>query len=299
MRWVYRIFIGLVFLLAVLTVLGMVLPAPKLPDAGKMVSLDNGYKINVYEKGEGQRDIILVHGLPGSAQDFVELADALAAHGFHVYYYDRIGYGHSSRRKDGEAYTVQSNGKELDALIKSLGLKNPALVGWSFGGGTVLSSQAARNPETPFIVLLASIGPDMVVDNPKPPIGPFTKWLMRLPVLGKGGTEASIKKRFGDILPERWVKAQRGLLLAPNVIDTMNAEYLGLNPKDIKTAGIKAPVLIIHGDQDKMVPYIVGEGLVERIKGSTLATLKGVGHMLPLSHTKPVALAIEGFAKKS
>ncbi len=297
MRIIYRLLIGLGLVLALLSILGYVMPPPKPPAAGKLVTLPDGTQINTYEKGEGP-DLVLVHGLPGSAQDWVEMADALSAQGYHVVYYDRIGYGLSARRNKGAEFTMAKNGAELDALIKAMDLKNPALVGWSFGGGTVLASQSARNPETPFIVLMAAVGPDMQVNNPKPAVGPVTEWLMRLPIIGAYGAKASIRKRFGMSLPQRWVGVQRAMLLIPGTLESMKQEMHQLNPASLEVSDIRVPVLILHGDADKMVPYEVGEKLVDRILGARLGTFEGAGHMLPLANTKPVALAIKRFTRK-
>ncbi len=294
MKIIYRIFIGLVLVIAVLSILGRVLPAPKPPAAGKLVTLPDGAVINTYEKGEGP-DIVLVHGLPGSAQGWVELADMLAAKGFHVVRYDRVGYGLSSRRKPEDDYTMQASARELDALIKAMGLKHPALVGWSFGGGVVEASQEARTPETPFIVLLAAVGPDMTLEGKKASISALDVWMMRLPVLGNILTKANLHSKFGDTLPARWVGLQRAMLLQPGVMQTFRKEIEQINPQSLKVGDIKTPTLIMHGTKDSMVEYATGQGLHKRIQGSKLITLKGVDHMLPLSNTKDVADAIVAF----
>jgi len=160
MKKLLKVIVGIAVLFAALTVLGKVLPLPKPPLAGRIVTLPNGIEINAYNKGEGQ-DILLVHGLPGSANDWPELVEELVAKGYRVTWYDRVGYGHSSRRVEDANFTMQTNADEMDMLVVAMGLENPALVGWSFGGGVVQSSATARKAETPFIVLLAAVGSSM------------------------------------------------------------------------------------------------------------------------------------------
>jgi len=296
MKIVLKIIVGIVALFAVLTVLGRILPAPKPSAPGTIVTLPDGKKINTFTKGEG-RPIVLIHGLPGSAQDWPELVDALVAKGFRVTWYDRVGYGHSSRRPPQGPFTYQANADELDALISVLGLKNPALVGWSFGGGIVQTSRSARNPDTPFIVLLAAVGPAMKIEG-KPDQMRATEWVVRLPILGSIAARANISSQFAQTMPERWVAQQRSLLLMPGTMSTLRGERNWHTPNLLSPSDINAPALIVHGTKDPMVGYEVGTNLNQIIKGSTLITLDGIGHMIPLSHPKEIADAIVEFSAK-
>ncbi len=295
MNIIYRVFIGLGLGIAVLSLLGAVLPPPKPPAAGHIVTLPDGTRINTYTKGDGL-SIVLIHGLPGSAQDWPETVDALVAKGFQVTWYDRAGYGHSSRRKADAPHTMQTNAKELDALIEEMGLENPALVGWSFGGGIIQASKSARNPDTPFIALVASVGPAMKIDGEHVSIGRFMKWGMGLPVLGAWTTKATIKMRFGDIIPKRWTNAQQSLLLMPGSLDTMRSEMAQIRPASLDPSDILAPTLIVHGTNDKIVSYDVGVDLSEKVTNAKLVALEGAGHMLPLTDTTALGNAIAEFA---
>ena len=291
---VLKICIGIVLLLVVLTVLGKILPAPKPPAPGTIVTLPNGQKVNTFIKGTGQ-DIVLVHGLPGSANDWPELVEALVAKGFRVTWYDRVGYGHSSRREAGAAFTMQANADELDALIEVMGLENPALIGWSFGGGVVQSSKTARQAETPFIVLLAAVGSSMKIEGKRDNMK-AAEWAMRLPLLGGLLTKLSISARFAEKMPARWVEAQRSLMLMPGTLDTFRAEMYALTPSDLSPSDIKIPTLVIHGTKDPMVPYDVGVNTSKIIAGAKLIPLDGIGHMLPLSHPTEIADTIAEFS---
>lgn len=294
MKMVLKIIIVIVLVLVVLTVLGKILPAPKPPAPGKIVTLPNGTKINTFTKGEG-KTIVLVHGLPGSASDWPELVEELVSKGYQVTWYDRVGYGHSSRRDADAKFTMQANADELDALIEVMGLENPALVGWSFGGGVVQSSAAARKAETPFIVLLAAVGSSMRIEGKRDTMK-AAEWALRLPVLGSPLAKASISARFAEEMPSRWVGNQRSLLLMPGSLDTFRGEMNALTPSDLSPSDIKTPTLVIHGTKDKMVPYKIGVKISEDIEGAKLMTLDGIGHMIPLSHPAEIAGAIVAFS---
>lgn len=300
MKIALKVILGLIAVLVVFGLLGAILPPPTPPAPGKIVTLPDGTKINTFTKGssgtigEG-KSIVLIHGLPGSAHDWPELVDALVAKGFQVTWYDRVGYGHSSRRAPDAAFTMQENARELDALIAAMGLENPALVGWSFGGGVVQASQTARNPDTPFIVLLAAVAPAMKIKGKRDQMRGI-EWVLRMPILGSFLTRASISARFKQKMPKRWIDIQRSLLLAPGTLDTFRGEMNGLDPSSLNPQDITTPSLIIHGTKDPMVPYRVGQNLHELISGSKLVTLDGIGHMIPLSHPEEIADAIVGFS---
>ena len=294
---VLKIIIGIVVLFAVLTVLGKILPAPKPPAAGTIVTLPDGKMVNTFTRGEGA-DIVLIHGLPGSVHDWPELVDALVGKGFRVTWYDRVGYGHSSRRAEGAAFTMHENARELDALIMAMELDNPALVGWSFGGGVVQSSATARKAETPFIVLLAAVGPSMKIEGARDDMK-AAEWAMRLPLLGGMLTKVSISARFAEKMPDSWVSNQRSLMLMPGTLDTFRGEMNGLTPSDLSPSDIKTRTLIIHGTKDPMVPYKVGVNLSEIIEGAKLLPIEGIGHMIPLSHPAEIADAITAFSKET
>ncbi len=297
MKIIYRIFIGLGLVIAVLSILGAVLPPPKPPAVGRIVTLPDGTKINTYTKGEGPA-IVLIHGLPGSAQDWPETADALVAKGFQVIWYDRVGYGHSSRRAVDVPHTMQANARELDALIAVMGMENPALVGWSFGGGIIQASKAARNPDTPFVALVASVGPAMKIDGEHVSIGRFMKWGMGLPVLGAWSTKATIWTRFGDAMPKRWTNVQQSLLLMPGSLESMRREMAQIKPASLDPVDISIPTLVVHGTNDEIVAYEVGVDLSSKITNAKLVPLEDAGHMLPLTDTDALANAIAKFSNE-
>ncbi len=294
MKIVMYIIASFVLAIIALVILGQILPRPATPAAGQIIRLQSGVDINAYQRGEGET-VVLVHGLPGSAHDWNEIVDALVARGFHVVWYDRVGYGHSSRRAAPEtAHTMQVNGDELDQLISAMDLDNPALIGWSFGGGTVQSSQAARSESTPFIVLMGSVGPSMNVDE-KPVNPPGTGAIMRMPLLGKPISNAIISSRFNDPVPKAWQERFRVQLLMKGALATLDAEMAQINPAALRPSSIQTPTLIIHGRKDKVVPYDVAVDLGKRMENAVLLTMDEAGHMLPI-YPESVADAVRAFA---
>ena len=113
------------------------------PHKAAFVTVDHGVKLEVLDWGGTGRPIILIAGLGGTAHAFDDFAPKLDAD-FHVYGVTRRGYGASSVPRTG--YSADRLGDDVVAVIKTLELQKPVLVGHSFGGQEV-SDVATRYPD--------------------------------------------------------------------------------------------------------------------------------------------------------
>ncbi|MDH7445257.1 alpha/beta fold hydrolase [Aquimarina sp. 2201CG14-23] len=95
------------------------------------VNIENE-KIRISQKGNG-KDILLIHGSPGSIEDWNSIVDALAKT-YRVTTFDRAGHGFSSSNE--YTYHIKDNAILVERLIEQLGLKDPLIVGHSYGGST-------------------------------------------------------------------------------------------------------------------------------------------------------------------
>jgi pimeloyl-ACP methyl ester carboxylesterase len=172
---VRRVALGLTLLLAALVIVPplwyAVFPveAPELPPAGRRIPLGDGLAVNAVDLGSGPA-VVLVHGLPGSAYDWAPLSEALAARGRRVIAYDRIGYGHSDGRADGD-FTLDANARDLVGLLESEDLRGATVVGWSYGGPVTLLAAGLAPERVARVVLVGSGGPSD--DDDEPPSVPF------------------------------------------------------------------------------------------------------------------------------
>lgn len=96
-----------------------------------MVNVGDGVELEVLDFGGNGRPIVLLAGLGNTAHVYDELAPQLTALG-HVYGVTRRGYGASSRPQSG--YDVARLGEDVLAVIQSLRLTRPVLVGHSIAG---------------------------------------------------------------------------------------------------------------------------------------------------------------------
>ncbi|HZH86101.1 MAG TPA: alpha/beta hydrolase [Brumimicrobium sp.] len=87
-------------------------------------------KIRYLQKGEG-KDILFIHGTPGSIEDWLEVMDSLAQN-FRVTVFDRLGHGFSTSNEYN--YHLKDNAVLTEQLIDKLDLNSPLIVGHSYGG---------------------------------------------------------------------------------------------------------------------------------------------------------------------
>lgn len=302
-----RILIGLVALLGLAVALPplwfVVWPAPEpppLPPAQRRVALPGGVRVHVVEAGRGA-PVVLVHGLPGSAWDWRHTTEALAARGRHVFAYDRVGYGHSDPRPD-DAFTVARNAEELVALLEALDLRDVTVVGWSYGGGTAILA-AHRDPSRMArLVLVGSAGPGIEAHGP--PLGvrlllsdPVFAWMRAVPPVARALRRGMSEVAFsGQPQPDWWLPALDANFALPRTVRSWREEGRRMTesaPPD--PAGLGLPVLVVHGDDDRLVPLAVGEALHRRAPHSELLVVEGGSHMLPVTHAARLADAIVRF----
>src|SRR6185295_12292208 len=92
----------------------------------------NGVALNYVSAGSG-RPVVLIHGNPGSHQDYtLSVFDKLAQR-YHVLAFDRPGHGHSDRLASIET-TVEVQAAMIRAALRMLHIEKPVLVGHSWGG---------------------------------------------------------------------------------------------------------------------------------------------------------------------
>jgi len=105
----------------------------------------------------GAHQLVLLHGQPGSAADWVQVAARLPPQ-LHIVAADRPGYGSSELPAAGFAANARAVLDDLDARD----IHRAVLVGHSYGGGVALSAASLAPHRVEAVVLLASVGPGCV-----------------------------------------------------------------------------------------------------------------------------------------
>ena len=167
-----------------------------------------GHRVEFDSYGEGDRVIILVHGLLMNRRMFERLGPALAERGNRAICVDLLGHGRSDRPEDLRLYTMPLFARQLAALVEHLGLDSAVVGGTSLGANVALEL-AASKPE-----LVRGLFIEMpVLDNALPAVAAtFAPILLGLQ-LGRPAFE--LLSRLSSALPRTNYLIDIGLGLGP------------------------------------------------------------------------------------
>ena len=257
----------------------------------------NGVPIRVVQQGSG-RDVLLIHGSPGSLEDWQPVVDAIGG-SMRVTAYDRPGQGYSG---DTGKYSYEDNADTALALIDALRLEHVVVVGHSYGGTTALA-MAARSPAAVDAVVVL----DSAVYTPsREPDA--TLRLLTVPVLGMGFgvltgpliAPARIRKGLVDEFKGRppsedFIALRTRLWSTPKVTHAIAVETIdaadNLRQVSPKYQSIRRPVFIL-AEADSVFRRTAAERLHADVQGSTLELLPGTGHFVQFEKTGDVVRTI-------
>lgn len=249
--------------------------------------------IHYVDIGSG-KPVVLIHGWPLSLRMWESQINALTDAGFRVVAYDRRGFGESSRPVTGYDYNTFAS--DLNDIITELNLNDATIAGFSMGGGEVARYigtygtsrvrkamllgavppfllKTADNPtgvdKSVFDGMLAGVKKDRVAfldqffpnfynydggKGPNPDLIPFSKWIA-------------------------WAASPKGTQNCITAFGTTDFR------EDLKKIDI--PILVVHGDSDRIVPLeISGKLAHESVKGSRLEVIKGAPHGFAATHAE-------------
>jgi pimeloyl-ACP methyl ester carboxylesterase len=296
----------LVALLGVPPLYYLLFPAqpPPLPGPDQRFAVRDGLMVNAVVKGSGP-PIVLVHGLPGSGYDWAPLTDALAARGFQVFAYDRIGYGRSDARRDAD-FTIAANAEDLLGLLANQNLSDATIVGWSYGGPIAIEAAGRDASRIGRLVLVASAGPPESAEAPPSSFEkllfsePVLAWLRAVPPADRAVQALMSREAFsGQPEPSWWLPQLAANMGARDTLRSFQAENASHAAGDasIDPVTVGQPMLLLHGDDDRLAPLSMGQWIQSHARNAELVVIAGGSHMLPITHTDELADRIAAFAK--
>ena len=249
-----------------------------------MVTVAGVGGLRLHVRDSGPKDapaVILLHGFGASLHTWEPWAQGLAAE-YRVIRFDLPGNGLSPPDPTGD-YTDARSRQLLLALMDQLGVARASLVGHSIGG-RIAWAFAAEYPERMNKLVLVS--PDGFAspgfEYGKAPEVPVSLRLMRH-ALPESLLRMSLKPAYADptVLTDEVANRHHDLMRAPGGRDALIARMQQTVLADpVPTLQrIRAPTLLLWGEQDAMIPFANSADYVKAIAQLTLVPLAGVGHL--------------------
>jgi non-heme chloroperoxidase len=263
---------------------------------------------DIFYKDWGSRDaqvIFFHHGWPLSADDWDNQLMFFLGEGYRVIAHDRRGHGRSAQTDTGNEMDTYVD--DLVQLAAHLDLRNAIHVGHSTGGGEVAHYVTRAEPgRVSRAVLIGAVPPLMLKTEANPggmPIEAFDAY--------RAGVAANRAQIYLDIASGPFYGFNRtGVLPMQGVIDNwwrqgmmggIKAQYdciKAFSETDFTDdlQAIDVPVLVMHGDDDQVVPYADSAPLsVKLLKDGRLKTYEGLPHGMATTHADLINLDLLAF----
>ncbi|HEV7325779.1 MAG TPA: alpha/beta hydrolase [Bosea sp. (in: a-proteobacteria)] len=251
--------------------------------------------------------IVFHHGWPLSADDWDNQMLFFLHQGFRVIAHDRRGHGRSSQTATGNE--MDTYAADFAELAAHLNLRNAVHIGHSTGGGEVAHYVARAEPgRVAKAVLIGAVPPIMVKSEKNPgglPIEVFdgfraalvanrAQFYVDIPTGPFYGFNREGAKASQGIIDNWWRQGMMGGAKAH--YDCIKAFSETDFTEDLKA--IEVPVLVMHGDDDQIVPYADSAPLsVKLLKNGTLKTYAGLPHGMCTTHPDVINADLLAFIK--
>lgn len=261
------------------------------------VTTSDGIEIFYKDWGTGQ-PIVFSHGWPLSADDWDTQLLFFVQHGYRVIAHDRRGHGRSTQT--GEGHDMDHYAADLRSVVEALDLRDAIHVGHSTGGGEVVRYLSNHGEDRASRAVLISAVPPIMVQTENNPGGlpksvfddlqaqlaanrsEFYRALPSGPFYGfnRPGVESS------EAIIENWWRQ--------GMIGGAKAHYDGIVAfsqtdftEDLKKISI--PVLVMHGEDDQIVPYAdAGPLSAKLVQNGTLKSYPGFPHGMPTTQADTI-----------
>jgi non-heme chloroperoxidase len=269
------------------------------------VGVENSGSIDLYyeDHGSGQ-PVVLIHGYPLSGRAWDKQVPVLLEAGQRVITYDRRGFGKSSQPTTG--YDYDTFAADLNTLMEKLDLHDAVLVGHSMGTGEVTrylgtygSARVAR------AVLVSAIPPFLLQtdDNPEGLPGSLFEEFVRtakadVPAWMKGFLENfyNMDTYGGTLVSDEAFQTSWNLATGASAFAAVACISTWLTDFRADLPKLDVPVLVIHGDADRTLPYPnTAKRLPDLIDDLELVTIEGGPHAIAWTHADQVNDALLQF----
>jgi non-heme chloroperoxidase len=261
---------------------------------------------DIFYKDWGARDgkpIIFHHGWPLSGDDWDAQMLFFANNGYRVIAHDRRGHGRSTQTANG--HDMDTYAADVAALVSALDLKEAVHVSHSTGGGEATRYVAKYGKgKAAKLVLIGAVPPILLKSSSYPDGAPLEVfdglrtqlaanradfyWTFPIPFYSYNREGATLSEG----VRQNWVRQA--------MMGAANAQYECIKAfsetdftGDLHSMDI--PVLILHGEDDQIVPVANGRATAELVKRPTLKTFPKLPHGMATTHAGLVNSEILAF----
>lgn len=271
----------------------------------KMITVKDGSRICYKDWGTGE-PIVFHHGWPLSSDDWDTQIMFFLQHGYRVIAHDRRGHGRSTQTAIGN--DMDTYAADVAELTTKLDLRNAVHIGHSTGGGEVARYVARYgNGRVAKAVLISSVCPIMlqseknsggspmeVFDNIRDGTANHRSQFyqdLTLPFYGFNRPGAKVSQGICD---NWWRQGMMGGIKAQ--YDCIKAFSETNFTEDLQR--IDVPTLVLHGDDDQIVPYAdAGPLSAKLLKHSTLKIYPGFPHGMMTTNAEQINADLLAFIK--
>jgi non-heme chloroperoxidase len=261
------------------------------------VTVTDGTQIYYKDWGTGQ-PIVFSHGWPLSADDWDAQMLFFLQHGYRVIAHDRRGHGRSSQTANG--HDMDHYADDLAALTDQLDLENAVHVGHSTGGGEVVRYLSRHGERRVSKAAIIAAVPPLMVRTPANPGGlpkdvfdgfqaqvaaNRAQFYYDVPAGPFYGYNRPAATPSQGIIWNWWRQGMMGSAKAHHdgIVAFSQTDFT----EDLKK--ITVPVLVMHGDDDQIVPYEDSAPLSAKLlRAGTLKTYPGFAHGMPTTEAQTI-----------
>jgi pimeloyl-[acyl-carrier protein] methyl ester esterase len=269
-------------------------------------SPEPGVALHYVDAPGARPPVVLVHGWSMSSAAFAAQLDALASAGHRVLALDLRGHGRSS---PAARYLVEDHARDLAALFERESLSRAVLVGWSLGGQVALEALPALGDRVAALALLSAT--PRFTQGDDWPHGLAASSVRALAARVARRPEQALRRFFDAMFAPGELEAAARERLAARVVagpgapgQDAAAALAGLDAflaadQRPRLAAARAPALLVHGLDDAICLPAASRFMHERLPGSRLELLAGLGHAPHLSRPALVSELIVRFASEA
>ena len=257
------------------------------------VTTPDGTQIYFKDWGAG-RPVVLSHGWPLNSDSWEAQALHLASHGYRVIAHDRRGHGRSTQTWHGNEMNTYAD--DLAAVIEALDLREVTLIGFSTGGGEIARYIGRHGTSRVAQAVLVSAVPPLMLKTADNPGGVPIEVFDGL----RSGSLADRSQLYRDLADGPFFGNNRpGATVSQGMRDAFWLQGMAAGHRNAyesiaafsatdfrpDLAAFDIPTLVVHGDDDQVVPFEVGgQASAALIKGAELLVYPGGPHGITDTH---------------